>query len=932
MGDFLRRIWPETGSYCLALKEPKGFKHAFFTSIDAAAKAIAVLDGAGRTVYMACASYNDSKSRKAIDTVACRSFWMDLDVGEGAGKFLSKKTALLSLKTFLEQTGLPTPLLVDSGGGFHIYWTLEQSVSPQDWKPVAAKLKAASASLHFDSDPSRTSDLASILRPVGSHNRKYNNSPAVVALNSPAATTIERLRDILAALKLPAPPRINKEKTPSINEDFLIPKHYEKSDADRILAHCQQIARFRDMAATLPEPVWYAGLQCLHFCDGGDEKIHEWSKAHPGYTVQQTDAKIRQIAELGPTTCATFEQRNPGGCDGCPHKGKITSPIVLGVSHPEIVEPPALDPDDAIVIGSGLDDQAIDFIKPPKPFKRTGSGIYYIDKDGLEVLVHEYDLFVTDIAYDTFSGYEVATVRHFLPNDGWHRFRFRSSDVGSDKDFERAFRDNHVKPHKPALLRVYVSHYLQQLQRARRMAKLYGSMGWKEGTNEFVLGTKVFRHDGTIEAVGLSDNVSGSIKGFGSKGELAPWVEQTALFDSAGLEAHAFSACVWAGAPLMKFTGLQAALFAMVGKTNSGKSSMADFCLSAYGDFRKLQMREDDTDTVKDTRMGVFGSLPIYIDESTNKDPKALSDFVYRVTQGRSKGRGRIDGSERPTNEWNTIIMASSNSSLSARLGIGKANPQAERVRLFEYHVEPQNYFDRAASTKLHECIANNYGVVGEAYIQYLVTHQEEVAVGLKKVITMLDQLTGAPDEERYVSASVGCVLYGAMLAKKLGLLNFDVMRLWPWVVPQIKGVRVTRKEDYSDAVEILGRYLNEKSGDRISLDDSRTGQSTEAVVLRYPSRELHQRYEISSGTLWIERRNFSDWLIGVHEDYENIKRELMAEGILVGMQRKTLAAGSGLGSVSVECLRIDMNKPVLGNVKMALVDPPAAAKLVSAH
>lgn len=922
MLDFLRRIWPEQGSYCLALKEPKGFKHAFFPTIDAASAAITLLDAAGRTVYMACASYNGARSRKAADALAVRALWMDLDVGEGPGKFLSRKSALLSLKTFLEQTGLPSPLLVDSGGGYHIYWTFARSVSPQDWRPVAAKLKSASAHFHFDADPARTADLASILRPVGSHNFKYHPAPAIAALNAPAIAEFENLRDILGTLKLPALPRVTKTKILPINEDFLIPKHYEKSDPERCLDHCAQLMRFKVEAATLPEPQWYAGIQCLHFCEGGDEKIHEWSKPHPGYTVQQTDAKIRQIAELGPTTCATFEQRNPGGCDGCPHKGKITSPIVLGVSHPELAVPPVLDPDDAIVTASGLD-ETIDFIAPPKPFKRTGSGIYYIDKDGLEVLVHEYDLFVTDIAYDTFTGYEVATVRHFLPNDGWQRFRFRSSDVGSDKDFERAFRDNHVKPHKPQLLRLYVAHYLQQLQRARRMAKLYGSMGWKDGTNEFVLGTKVFRRDGTVEAVGLSDNVSGSIKGFGSKGELAPWVEQTTLFDSPRLEAHAFSACVWTGAPLMKFTGLQAALFVMVGKTNGGKSSMADFCLSAYGDFRKLQMREDDTETVKDTRMGAFGSLPMYIDETTNKDPKQLSDFVYRVTQGRSKGRGRIDGSERPTNEWNTIVMASSNSSLSARLGTGKANPQAERVRLFEYHVEPEINFGRAASTELHGCIADNFGVAGETYIQYVVTHQDEVAAGLKKVLATLDGLTGAPDEERYISASVACVLYGSMLAKKLGLLNFDVMRLWTWVVPIIKGVRVLRKEDYSDSVELLGRYLNEKAGDRICLDDSRTGQSTDAVVLRYPTRELHQRYEMGSGTLWIERRNFSDWIVSKHEDYENIKQELLAQKVIVGTQRKTLGAGSGLGSVAVECLRIDMNHPLLGNVKVALVAPP---------
>jgi hypothetical protein len=37
----------------------------------------------------------------------------------------------------------------------------------------------------------------------------------------------------------------------------------------------------------------------------------------------------------GPPTCKTLESLNPGGCDGCSYKGKITTPIILGKTFTE---------------------------------------------------------------------------------------------------------------------------------------------------------------------------------------------------------------------------------------------------------------------------------------------------------------------------------------------------------------------------------------------------------------------------------------------------------------------------------------------------------------------------------------------------------------------------------------------------------------------
>ena len=62
--DFLRRIWPDKGAYCLAKKETKGFTHAWFSDIEAVTKVVAHLDDRHETVYMGCATFDDSKSRR----------------------------------------------------------------------------------------------------------------------------------------------------------------------------------------------------------------------------------------------------------------------------------------------------------------------------------------------------------------------------------------------------------------------------------------------------------------------------------------------------------------------------------------------------------------------------------------------------------------------------------------------------------------------------------------------------------------------------------------------------------------------------------------------------------------------------------------------------------------------------------------------------
>jgi putative DNA primase/helicase len=94
------------------------------------------------------------------------------------------------------------------------------------------------------------------------------------------------------------------------------------------MAHCKLDA------AVLSESEWYRALGVLGRCIGAEDLAHEWSKPYPRYTPDETAKKLRQaIANSRPVTC-NYVATSLGQarfCDECPNRGRVRSPIVLGL-------------------------------------------------------------------------------------------------------------------------------------------------------------------------------------------------------------------------------------------------------------------------------------------------------------------------------------------------------------------------------------------------------------------------------------------------------------------------------------------------------------------------------------------------------------------------------------------------------------------------
>src|SRR5262249_36519743 len=83
-----------------------------------------------------------------------------------------------AIDKFCRDNGLPPPSLwVSSGYGLHLYWTLEDPIAPNVWKPYAEALKRALQAHGVLCDLNVTADSARILRLPGTLNHKDPANP-----------------------------------------------------------------------------------------------------------------------------------------------------------------------------------------------------------------------------------------------------------------------------------------------------------------------------------------------------------------------------------------------------------------------------------------------------------------------------------------------------------------------------------------------------------------------------------------------------------------------------------------------------------------------------------------------------------------------------------------------------------------------------------
>ena len=894
MPTFLQKILPDEGYYCIVgLRDGESPKQSFYDVWEDVDTEIENLLKDNFNVYFACASFTESEKRTQENALYMKSFWLDLDCGEGK-PYPNQADALEALLSFCQRTKLPAPTIINSGRGVHIYWILTEAIDRDSWNPVARQLKILCKEKGLEADPAVTADSARILRVPDTLNHKTDPPSKVSILHESPEITFAEISSLIGTTEVTNGNTFAEtDPRKKNNQQFSFAKIVQKIVKGK---GCTQIEYALKHQDKVDYNLWRAVLSIAANCKDSDVAIHAVSDKPPDYDRQKTEEKAVDLIDKA-YRCDTIDEANINICDDCPHFGRIRSPIELGLEVKEQEE------DDNLIL---------DFMPPklPYPFFRAQEGGIYKkarDPDDEDLLVYHNDIFLVKRLYDKEKG-DMALAKLFLPKDGIREFLIPLASMTSKEELRKILSAQGVvmMPKQLDNMMVYLIECTKSQQSQDEAEIMRTQFGWVDNDSKFILGDKEINCS-AVRYSPPSPKTESICKWLVAKGDIEEWKNVIQVYNKPNFEPHAFGFFTAFGAPLIKHLGFNGALINLINSSSgTGKSTVLKMCNSVYGHPDKLLAQETDTFAHKMYRLGVMNNLPYTVDEITNMHPESVSTLLYNVSQGSGPGRMQSQNNIERKNDtnWSLIALASSNASMAEKLSLIKQFADGEIMRLLEYRIDRTDNISKSDAYKLFEGgLLNNYGLAGPIYIEYLVKNLAKAVDLARGIQEHLDAKASLNSRERFWSAVISCNIAGAQIASHLKLINLDIPRVLNWASNELVDIlREQIIEPEIDFVGVLGGFLNANRGHILVVNGAQDARnSITPLPIVEPRYELTTRLEPDTEILYVFSKAIRNYCAKEQIIFKDLVRDLKEKGIHQGTVRKRLAKGTSINSPPVE-------------------------------
>ena len=852
--QFYGDVLPTDGAFCLFLGRTKS--HIWAQSLDDLARLTnSHIDE--QAVYFGTAAYKTTLNRKQDNVLSLKALRLDIDAGEKKyakdpdGTYPNQPDAIRALMSFIKDTDLKHSYIVSRGEGLHVYFCLDEAVTPDTWLPLATGLGQLALARGLRVDPTVTTDTARILRPIGTPHS--NGSRVSVIRRTGVVFGVQGLRALL-----PAAPVANAKRwdNASINDELSLGFDGPPSSALKVVQHCGALREVAESRGDVQEPLWRAMLGLVKHTTESIDLAHEWSSGYAGYDEDEVDRKY-EAWTTGPSTCTEFAKHSTA-CATCQYAGKVKSPIMLGqMTAPEIEALPEekkpAPPAPPAPTGKPWDGQL-----PPRYEVVDSKGkpvlVYAMETEKttetgevVPVVVHipfTYDIFWFGQWAEADNSDDSAQVVLQLYSDGYVKsFLMDQTVVASTHKLLEylASKAIHTTTHRKAgqAMQDYAKAQLQYVK-ANKKPKIADHLGFRileDGQLVSAQGGHVIYPDGTIQEAMLSSNVRGV-----SEGVFVPlepnvdraWpntVWEAGLNDKArrhvdflrryysapGLEKYQLAIMMALASPLMPFVdgaftrgsklpplGLTVSLYSR--ETARGKTTAIKSALMAFGDADALSRDSNSrgsTALARIAKLSLHGSIPIGLDEMGDLPTLEIASLISAIGNGSGRDRATKTGGLAASNgTFSLMAIMAANKSAREMVAVAQAESDAIQFRLLELNVEDVSEFD--ADTQAQHRLdwaavrADCSGALGA------VIHRAVCELGVSGAnalttdcVNRAAKLIGATQSDRFQYKGLGAVLALHVLLNKLGMPIFD-----------IKTLVSTFKDAYNAGLEFIEQNL----------------------------------------------------------------------------------------------------------------------------
>jgi hypothetical protein len=951
---FFRHVLPATGPYCIArlITKEDGSRTYYHYAANNYDEAVVIVRreesrDANRDIFFAVGAliqgpvWDASKKRAPVRRDAAnirgfRSYFIDIDVGSGK-QYLTLAEAVLALRTFVKTTQLPTPTIVCSGTGLHVYFTTVEEVPTATWRGYALLLKRIAQAEGLRFDPARTADCASVLRVVGTYNYKNNEARPVEVLKEGTTVPADELHQLLAR-RVGGADLIGP--APEFGVSNVDVRERTELSFPRMLEVCPQFAEVAlpenqtQGAAKIPEPLWMHAVQLCVFMRKGREAAHRISQYDPRYNPAYVDQKFDYLISknVGPTKCATFEQFNlgagrPSPCVTCKSYGKITSPAQIARHYDSAPPLIVTETVDGITV-----EREVEIPPLPKDYVRTANGIGVNTanaKTGANdiYIFCPYDMYPTRLRYNERTMLEDDVEWAIkLPKEGWVNIRIPQGTPQHQLKSVLAKRGIYVNGPDTPLMDNFMTAYMRKLQAELSREKAITKYGWR-ADGSFALGGTIYKPDGSKEVHSVAHElVTATRNGICEKGSLAMWQQGVEIYNRPGEEGQRTYLYSSFGSPLFMFSGQMATFVSATGITGAGKSTLLEACASIWGDPLRLLIRgtaQGSTRTAAEILTDGLNNLPLFMDEISDRDPKDLAQFILNYSGGLGKIRGKAAGGLREdTASWANLAMANGNTNEYERMVEVNREGHQHLVRLVQLSFESTDVVTKDEGDAARAIFWENYGTPGKIFAEYIAPRQKEIKKKMARYVKEIGSAIQASSAERYWVAWAACVWLGAEIAIELGLLpNFPIKNDMQWVLDQLRRLRLEIRGHISDATELLSEFLEHMVSNTLSLSVNSNNINN---IVNAPHGELLVRHEVDTQILMFSNSAFRSYCHQHGVNFSRVMLDLRKKKVLIAEETlRTLGANTPYSKGQVRCTVVNLK--ALGS-QIQLVPPAMQA------
>jgi len=858
--DFLKQIVPDDSILCLSRSRAQAnatigrpslnFDNRFFTPAEMGAAESTVADwnkGKDTDVYFAVGGYLTKASRKKTNVAGLRVLVLDVDLwseklakqpGKHPDQFWHSKVDVVhSLKRLgLAVPTLPAPLVVDSGGGYHVYYRISETLPQARWLPLAEAFRdtVRTHEPKLLADPVRTCDAASVLRLPGSYNAKIKGNPILVkvVLNGATSADYDTLMQGLGVASQNdiglAPAYAQGVNLFAVSNPHQ--REFKDIDARPVLTGCGQMRHHLEVMGAVDEPAWVRA--CRVFVTLRDGRAIAQKFADPAYRGMIANKLNHAANNFDAPSTACKEWPNRDICNKCQWRGKVLFPVeiaALDTQQREADEARQLALQQAATVAintSTTTGLPLGYLPMEARYEQviTASGAEFTHVPGVRgdnpnetmplVQGHINIKYIT--AEKTMQGmgdmrlHMDVTIAGHTSEVTVPIVELTSERIDTCTKTLRTHGltfDADSAPKKKALSKMF-SHMVAIGM--RRVVPYFPRKGWDVdypfGRQPLIVGAMRYSPNGDVErGSSMRDHKGSSSSGQSlveafcsgvSYGSLAAWQQAMAIYDRPKMELAQMLMLSGVSNLLLPLISQSPGgiLLALTGKAGVGKTTLLKFMSSLIGSPKDAMIPGASTSNALVSMLSQAGFLLLPVDDSFKMDAQALSLLLTSVSSGMEKARMSGSSDDGWTAEmgakFHSSMIVTTNYDIGTIIGSGRATDaqmltDAARSRLLEVSASAIHVPDdvtqgqwRAAETLL----LDNYGHALDVFSTYVATRQAAVGNELREAETLIhtELVDRAPIAAkgmlRFWAKYLACVkIAGLVLTKHQPILPWDV-------------------------------------------------------------------------------------------------------------------------------------------------------------